>query len=343
MTDEPMKVMMPSEPPPSQPANPGPGPVRRFFGALARLLLLMLLVGGVAAAGYYLWQELQRSSGSANARLNDQAAQIDALSVQLETQEGEVAAARATLTGLDAQLAGNLDELQTAAQSIDEAQNESLGTLASEVATLSAAAGTVDASLAALGDRQETLQIEARGLDEALSGQNATAVAMLNNLSGLATRQGAVVQTVTDFEAELVRADPAALRQAMQVFRLWQLVARARLRLVENNLGLAADDVNLSLGALAALSENSAGRQAEALGRIEERLLAVQENLPDAPLPAANDLDLVWQDLDGLLNSLLEEQIAAQGTPTPEGTDAPITQTPIAVTATPTQEPAATP
>jgi len=321
MTDEPMKVVLPAEPASNRPNSQGPGPVRRFLRGLVRLLLALLIIGGVAAAGYYVFQQLQRSLGTQDSRLDVQSQQLEAVQTQLEARTAELEAVQATITGLDARLAGNLGELETAVQGSTAAQDETLAALTRQMAAAAAAAQAMDTANAGLSEGQATLQADISGLRGTAEAQSDEIAALQGGLEAAQTNEAALAETVDAFREELRGADPAALRQAVLVFRLWELVARARLRLVENNLGLAEDDVKLSLEALALLSAGGQQGLVERLGPIEERLLMAQENLPDAPLPAANDLDLAWQDLDEILGVLLVSQ--TEGTPEAEVTPEP--------------------
>ena len=146
------------------------------------------------------------------------------------------------------------------------------------------------------------------GQNDALQGRLATLEDNLTALNGdLAGLDGTV--------AGLVDAD-AALAQmeiTLTLFRAWDTVGRARLRLAEGNAGLAAADVNTALVAIEQLAPSlttpvNEGEEAppDPLAAIQTRLALVAELLPTDAATAADDLDVIW----GLLDALIAERLA---------------------------------
>ncbi len=289
----------------------------RFLRALLKTVLILLVIAALAVAGWFIFQELNRSYNVLSGRMDRQAEQFASLQDQLQTQADQLEAVQLTVTDLDQNLARNLDQLQTTVSGNVSRQDEMLADLTSQINDLSTATQTMTQTIALLNDGQSALQQDLIGLSSDLDAQGGT----LDNLQGefttLQIDGSTLAENVAAFEVELTLADPVGLRQAVLVFRLWELVTRARLRLAENNLGMAATDVQLGLAAMPDLLAGTSEELAEPLQQVEERLLMAAGNLPDAPLTAVNDLDIAWQELDAILNTILGLDAAPIATPEP--------------------------
>ena len=293
-----------------------PGFFRRFLKALVKTVLALVIIAALAAAGWFIYEELTRSFDVVSGRVDRQVEQASSLQEQLDAQAEQLEAVRSTVSGLDEGLAGNLAELQVVVGDNKSQQDENLAGLTDQVAGLTTGAQSMNESIALLSEGQAVLQQDVIGLSSDLDAQGGEFDKLLGEFKVVQENESALTDNVAAFEAELALADPAALRQAVLVFRLWEMVARARLRLVEHNLGLAADDVQLSLAALSVVKAGSPEEMIEPLQQVEERLLMAADNLPDTPATAANDLDIAWQDLDAILSAILG--IEAAPAPTPE-------------------------
>ncbi len=293
-----------------------PGFFRRFLKALVKTVLALVIIAALAAAGWFIYEELTRSFDVVSGRVDRQVEQASSLQEQLDAQAEQLEAVRSTVSGLDEGLAGNLAELQVVVGDNKSQQDENLAGLTDQVAGLTTGAQSMNESIALLSEGQAVLQQDVIGLSSDLDAQGGEFDKLLGEFKVVQENESALTDNVAAFEAELTLADPAALRQAVLVFRLWEMVARARLRLVEHNLGLAADDVQLSLAALSVVKAGSPEEMIEPLQQVEERLLMAADNLPDTPATAANDLDIAWQDLDAILSAILG--IEAAPAPTPE-------------------------
>lgn len=293
-----------------------PGFFRRFLKALVKTVLALVIIAALAAAGWFIYQELTRSFDVVSGRVDRQAEKTSSLQEQLDAQAQQLDAFRSTVSGLDENLAGNLAELQVVVGDNKFQQDENLAGLTDQVAGLTTGAQSMSESIALLSEGQAVLQQDVIGLSSDLDAQGGEFDKLLGEFKVVQENESALADNVAAFEAELALAEPVALRQAVLVFRLWEMVTRARLRLVEHNLGLAADDVQLALAALSIVKAGSPEEMIEPLQQVEERLLMAADNLPDTPATAANDLDIAWQDLDAILSAILG--IEAAPAPTPE-------------------------
>ena len=109
----------------------------------------------------------------------------------------------------------------------------------------------------------------------------------------------------------------AGWRRAIALFRIWEMIGRARLRLVDDNAGLAAADVELALAAVddllardlavtaTAQDEVEPAPLAEDLSTLRERLVLAGANLPDQPIAAGRDLETAWETLDAIITNVV--------------------------------------
>ena len=193
---------------------------------------------------------------------------------------------------------------------------------------------TLEAELAALeaeqaetaGAQQEFLAEQQDRLDEmvtTLGDQNAELASqadMLDEFEALLDDFDATLnnqeETLTDFDARVDTleeelpgsAEFAALNRNVVLLTAWQEVLKARLRLVQNNPGAALDELALAQSTLQALYEQSGEEQQAELDPILERLELVVANITANPFAATEDLEIVWHDLDRLINAGLSER-----------------------------------
>ena len=104
----------------------------------------------------------------------------------------------------------------------------------------------------------------------------------------------------------------AGWRRAVALFRAWEMIGRARLRLLENNLGLAATDIELAIVALDDLIEGESDQPSEDLIPIRERLVLAGVSLPDQPAATARDLETAWEALDAIVAEAVGQGSASE-------------------------------
>lgn len=220
------------------------------------------------------------------------------------------------LTELEARLAG-LDAQQA---SIAVEQDEALLTFREEQAERSTLVeGRLADAEARLNDSeqaQDDLEEELAALDAALDEQTAT-------MGGLEAR-------LTTLEEEIPGAEELAeLNRQLLLLRGWQEVLKARVRLVQNNAGAAYEELLLAQVTLELAYQASQPEDREELEPVLERLADVLVELEINPFAATEDLEIVWHDLDRLINpevSLSEEfpeEAPTEATPAPTPTTTP--------------------
>ncbi|OGO19719.1 MAG: hypothetical protein A2Z14_00680 [Chloroflexi bacterium RBG_16_48_8] len=108
------------------------------------------------------------------------------------------------------------------------------------------------------------------------------------SLEDLGKRLGAL-------EAALEEEDPPIeqIQRQIELLRVMELVTRARLWLIQDNLGKAVDDLAIAKEILENL--NADAQEDEVIMPIIERLDQILFEIPLSPVIAADDLEIVWQ------------------------------------------------
>jgi hypothetical protein len=215
--------------------------------------------------------------------------QADAYATEQAQQAEQVAA-------LEAQLEAQLESALQARAVL----SDSIGLLNDVAAGLQSDVNTNVAELDALG-----------GENDALQGRLVALETSLTQLDGDVAVLDSAVAGLVDAEAAL-----GQMEITLTLFRAWDTVGRARLRLAEGNAGLAAADVNTALAVIDRLAPELATPVSDAdadevapapLTAIQTRLTLVADLLPEDTATAADDLDVIW----GLLDELIATRLAA--------------------------------
>ncbi len=141
----------------------------------------------------------------------------------------------------------------------------------------------------------------------------------------LADSKAALSQTNEDIQElsqSLLAEDTpvATLRRELRLVMAMELITRSRILLVQNNLGLAQNDLQAARDLLADLQTRVPAYQVEALQLILDSLDAALENLPDSPILAAENMEISWQLLQ---RGLPDELPLSTASPTGETTATP--------------------
>jgi uncharacterized phage infection (PIP) family protein YhgE len=297
-----------------------------FLRALLRLLLIVVLVGIIWAGFYYgiPWlyrmyiQPVQENTSRLEDFQTDYQQDKDLFTERLNSMQSRLEDLELQSDNVKLDLA----DIQTQLANIEDALEDHN----------SALAGMAELS-AALEERGAALESLANALDELSRSVEANA----EEIQSLVNQPGEQDEVL------------AALRQELGLLKVMDLIARARLFLTQNNLGLAEGDVRTAQNLLSELRSQGPAEGAEALTEILLRLDLVVEELPEAPDLAADDLEAAW----GLMLRELSVEPALTAEPVDEGL--PLTPTPTPAseesaasspeesTATPTGEATATP
>lgn len=306
-------------------------------------LLLIVILGGLAWAAFLGSVELKRSFNSISARieankqrialLNDEVARLSA-----DDPLGKIDKLRADANDLD----GRLTEVQVQVSADLDRQSALLTALQEDVAAVASSNETAVADTAALGDAIITLQNdinESSGRIDSLGGE----------IDSLRAELAQVDTSLGIFTGTAVSGQQLdELQQTLALFQVWERIARARLYLSEDNLGLAASDVERAVRLMDLLTVGSAevgaaGDQ-ESLELVQARLALAFNSLPDDPGTAVRDLENAWSQLDAILTArLFPEGALTLETAVGEESGAENAESEAETTPTPAPAPTATP
>ncbi|MCB8982993.1 MAG: hypothetical protein H6659_04160 [Ardenticatenaceae bacterium] len=300
----------------------------RILRAFIIVMVILAVLVGVAWGGLWLYQvvsgEINRSAESVATRFAAQESRIDILRREVDTllsanpgQDQRLNELDVRFSDLDtrldnlatdmnrqSQMLDSLDASMAVTLDNDAAAAQNITDLGAALTTLQADFNTSTGQIDALGGEIDAFTGEVGQVQTGLTTVEATAVAAADLANESQT-------TVSDMVYSLA------------LFRAWELVARARLRLLENNYGLAAADVNAAMGTVTAVLNTLPAESDEAvdLSIIQTRLTLAAASLPGNPSQAAADLESVWDGLDDILVARLQpatvqpEQAAATATP----------------------------
>jgi len=240
-----------------------------------------------------------------------------------------------------------VNDTQARQEGINQRMDQKLEALQARLEKLELQNDTHKQALDELDSRLGNLETSALSDDERqaqeqrLSDLEAAVQAASENLATLQNQVVALdlVQAQTDLQvqdlarkAKIEQVPLQALRNELLLVKAMLHLTRSRLFLVEDNLGLAEQDVSAARLLLAGLQGEVPPYQVDALGAILTRLDAALGNLPARPVLAAEDLEVAWQ----LLRLGLPGEATPFSTLTGQpGTGTP-TPTPLPLRGTPT-------
>ena len=299
-------------------------------------LLLIAILGGAAWGVFLGITELRRSADDINAR-------IDANKERIAVLGGEIDQAREEdLGGQLHDLQNNLDDANGRLADLQAQLSDTLAALQDEIVVVADSSETAVADTAALGDALVTLQNdinESNGRIDGLGGE----------IDSIRAEAEQLDENLTQFtDAAISDTELDAIQQTVALFQIWEQVARARLYLAEDNVGLATADVERALRMIdVMLAASDDADDVEALELVQTRLALAFNSLPDDVETAVRDLENSWGQLDVILTdrlfpdaALIEAATAATAT---EETAAEETTTEETTAETETASPTPTP
>lgn len=351
-----------------------PSWLTRFGRFLGRLLLAFLqivvffgILAALGAAGYFGYRELTRSFDSVHARIDANAERAATLQAELQgldetsREQGQALVLlqsssdsfSARLERLDENLTADFarqDELLTLLETqLEEASDQMSGqadmlvSVQTNFSALQSDLNRVGGDIDGLGGQLDQLQTDVTAVSTQVDGFERNVNQLETNIGGLSTQVLTLQETkaTTPTLAFGSEGENGSLIRVLSLFRTWELVGRARLRLLENNFGLAQADVAAALANVALLLTVSEGETAVMLTQVQQRLTLANASLPADAATASRDLDNAWNELDLILTKLLMvagPTEAATATPANEETQGDATPTPAADAPTPTPE-----
>lgn len=272
----------------------------RFLKALLKVTLVIIIIVAAGYITFLIVQELQRSFGVVSGRVDYNQERINVIREELNALDDEAGALNETQDGRLQALESYVDT--TLAEDLTQ-QAEMLAVLELQLNTLLSQTQTLDTQVGTLNDGVVALQSDINENNGRIDELGGSVDALGINDEALTT-QVAELQTTLD---ELPLEDIEQMRQVVTLFRVWEMVARARLHILENNAGLAAIDTTNARAAVDTLltNENTNPDLLPTLTLIQARLTLADANLPQSPALAAFDLENAWFELDTALALLL--------------------------------------
>jgi septal ring factor EnvC (AmiA/AmiB activator) len=181
-----------------------------------------------------------------------------------------------------------LDEMEAALAADQEQSRADRAALDARLAEIEGQLAQQTEALAAL---QSDVSAHANRLRD-LSGLPDRLDALESEMEDTATRLAALEASLADAESPTQR-----LGRRLEMVRALEALTRARLWLTQDNLGLAADDIQMARDILARVAEEGPETEASVLTPIIARLDLALQDLPDSPVVASDDLDIAWGQL----------------------------------------------
>lgn len=297
---------MSSEPTtPATPAQPGFGrrvanAFGRFLKALLKVTLVIAIIAGIGFITYLIVQELQRSFRTVSSRVDYNLSQVQEIGHDLGELEETVTAGQ---SDQDTRLSSLESYVDTTLADDLTHQDEMLGTLTLQLNQLVSETQTINSQIAALNEGVVALQGDINENNGRLDELGGELDAQANNTGELVVK---VTELQTSIDA-LPLEDIEQMRQVVTLFRIWEMISRARLHILENNAGLAANDTARALAAIESVAANpqTPPDLLSQLALAQARLTLANAYLPDSPDLAALDLENSWRELDTLLALML--------------------------------------
>jgi len=294
------------------PAGSGGNFLKRLFLAFIKVIVALLIIAGLAFGAWLIVRELDRSFDAVIGRVDRNTRRIEETEATIDSLEEQNFAAELQITKLETAVATREQEIATLAEelgaSLDQ-QGRALAEIETEAQTLAGRADDLDDEAALLTTGLAALQNDLNANSQQIDQVGGTVDGLLADLAELDSRAADLQSQVDDLAAE----ELAGWRRAVGLFRAWEMIGRARLRLLENNLGLAATDIELAIAAIDDLAEGDSDQLPEDLVAIRERLLLASISLPEEPAVTARDLETAWEALDALVANAVARDLAVNG------------------------------
>jgi len=211
---------------------------------------------------------------------------------------------------------------------------------ADQAALLETATNELNAILDQAAQEQDALKKDVGNLDADLKSLNSEMNGIVQNYDSLQAEVDELVKNISANDENLARIEAewneklsefTAVQHDLQLFKTIELLTRSRYHLVQNNLGLARQDIQDGYDLLLLIQGTIPEYQVETYSDILSRIESALANLPQRPVAAADDVDSAWNLLLRGLPDQPEADASSTSTPTPASS---VTPTP-----TPTPQP----
>ena len=257
------------------------------------LLLILIILAAIAGGGAFGISELNSSLSDLQAQIDTNEDNLADLKSEVDA-EFETAAPSQQLETIDV-LQADVSQLQTDLATDLETQEQKLAQLENVLATAVSNANTTEASI---GDGLLVLQEDLNETNSRIDDLGGQIDAVQTDLDTASVNVSTLETAVTENQLS-----PDVLQETIALFRMWELITQARMRLLESNFGLAERDIEQALYTSDFLIEKreTAGGDTESLSIVQTRLALALSNLPDTPEQANSDLEIAWNEIDQML------------------------------------------
>jgi tetrahydromethanopterin S-methyltransferase subunit G len=242
-----------------------------FFRALVRLLAIVAFILLVGIAAFYAIPALYRRY------------------IQpIQNSVNQLNQTQAKQTQINEQILGRLDDIEKRINAL-ETRNDTQAQAMDELrAELDGIPGTQQAYV----EQLDSTQTAALAMLDQLSADLDTLDKKVARLTIALEQTNSQVQAL-DGQLRAEDAPISVLRREVQIVKAMELLTRSRLLIIDNNLGLAADELHSARDLVASMKV--ADSQEKAQMDIVKRLDLALGNLPDSPVLAAEDVEIAWQ------------------------------------------------
>lgn len=183
---------------------------------------------------------------------------------------------------------------------LEEALNQVQTTSSRQVEQVGERLVEIEGRLAEQGEAFAAMEAELEVVQTSLEDQR-DRVSRLRDLvdrvEDLTSDMDEMVTRVETLEASLtaVELPAASIGRQLQLIRAMTLLTKARLWLVQDNLGLAAEEITTARNLLDELIGAEQDGEDEVLGQIVERLDLALMDIRTTPIVAADELEIAWK------------------------------------------------
>jgi uncharacterized coiled-coil protein SlyX len=185
----------------------------------------------------------------------------------------------------------NTDRLAELEDALASYQEE----LQSDQSSLNARLAEIEGQLALQSEALAAIRADVDAHETRLDGLGS----LPRRIQALETQVEDTAQRLATLEAGLADAGSPTrrLERRVEMIRALEALTRARLWLIQDNLGLAADDIQFGLEILIRVTDEAPEAEADALASVIDRLNMAIGDLPESPVIASDDLEIAWREL----------------------------------------------
>jgi len=274
--------------------------LKGLFKLIIAILMGLLIGGAFFIAGSYIYQQAVIPSQNNTAALQTMQNTFNEQLQQLKDKNSQLDERITTLEISQTDQTNQMDEMQITLE-----QNQT------NLETLLTSQGDVDEQVTRIEDT--LLKISKMQYD--LGEENET----LNQR---------IVEVETQDSSEMLKP----LQLEIELLKVMQQLNRGRLLIFQENYGLAKEEITLSIQSLEAIKDLVDPNQLEIINTWQERLELINDNLPEQPNLADEDLEVLWQSIAAGFpqetltveeTAVSDEENLKEATAAPETTETP--------------------